>query len=304
MSLITLEGRPRRFVPWSTRLVVLLGGMLSGIGCLFLGFGMILVWVLADKGDYSSAFLMRGKLETAPAVVSAVEDTQYSAGGVNHRIRKRIRKRREGTPIFAHAYKFQSGGRDYEGTSYRKGEGARVGDRVTVEFPAGRPDYSRILGMRRAVFDSAVAVTFVFPAIGLAMVLPGLWQCRKDIRLLARGEIAEGRLVNKEPTNTKVNNRTVYKLTFEFSGLNGQVQRAIAKTSFPEKLSDEGLERLFYDPRNPANSTLLDNLPGNQALTDRGELRPCTLGKVLRTIIPPFAALAIVVGGILVKLFG
>src|SRR6202158_2777437 len=112
VSLTIPVSRPPRTLPWSTRLVVLFGGTFSGFGWLFFGFGMIFVWIFAGKGDYTSAFMMRGVLETAPAVVTGVQNTKFSEGGGKHT---------PGTPIYAYHYKFQSGGTDYEGTSYRLG---------------------------------------------------------------------------------------------------------------------------------------------------------------------------------------
>jgi hypothetical protein len=43
--------RPPRAVPLSTRLVVLFGGVFSGVGWFFFAFGMIFAWIFADKGD-------------------------------------------------------------------------------------------------------------------------------------------------------------------------------------------------------------------------------------------------------------
>jgi len=174
---------------------------------------------------------------------------------------------------------------------------------MTAEFPPDRPDRSRIRGMRRAMFDRSVAMVFLFPVVGLCFILPRLSQGAKNLRLLANGESAQGCLINKVPTNVKVNGRFVYKLTFQFTDLNGQTRQAIAKTNLPEKLEDNRSELLFYDPQDPANSALLDNLPGNQTLTDRGELLPCKSGMVLRAVFVPFVALAVVVGGLLLKLF-
>ena len=285
--------RPPRTVPLSTRLVVLFGGTFSQMGWFFFGFGMIFVWIFASKGDYTSAFVMRGNLETARAVVTAVEDTHFTQGGGKHS---------KGTPIYAFHYKFNTGGTDYEGTSYHTGGIAPENDKVTVEFPAGRPGTSRIRGMRRAMFGPFVGFVFIFPAVGLAFVLPGVWRGRKNIGLLTDGETAQGSLVKKEPTNVKVNNRTVYKLTFEFTDRNGQTRQAIAKTQLPEKLEDNRLELLFYDPNNSANSTLLDNLPGKQALTDRGDLQACGFWAGLGAVVGPFVALVVVIGGLLMKI--
>ena len=286
--------RPPRMLPLSTRLVILFGGTFSGFGWFFFGFGMVFVWIFAGKGDYTSALLMRGKLETAPAVVTGVQNTRFSEGGSEGS---------GGTPIYAYHYKFQRDSSDYQGTSYRLGEGnGREGDETTVEFPAGRPKYSRIKGMRRAIFSPVVALAFLFPTVGLSLVLPGVRQGWKSIRLLKDGETAQGTLIKKEPTKVSVNRQMVYKLTFEFTDRSGQARQATAKTHLPDKLEANRSELLFYDPNNVASSTLLDNLPGKQALTERGEFRPCGFGAGLKAIFLPIAALAVVVGGMVVKL--
>jgi hypothetical protein len=238
---------------------------------------------------------MRGNLETAPGMVTVVDDTHFTEGGSKHR---------RGTPIYAYHYKFNTGGIDYEGTSYRVGgKIAPENGQVTVEFPAGKPWYSRIKGMRRAPFSAFVAFVLIFPVVGLAFVLPGVWQGWKNVGLLKNGETAQGSLVTKEPTSMKVNKQTVYKLTFAFTDRHGQARLAIAKTHLPEKLEDNRLELLFYDPINSAKSTLLDSLPGKQSLTDRGELQACGFWAGLRAILGPFAALAVFGGGLVLKFF-
>src|SRR6266850_4008920 len=84
MKPTTRASRIPRILPWSTRLVVLFGGTLSWLGCVFFGFGMIFVWIFADKGDDSSVFVMRGKLDNAAAEITAAEDTRFTEGGGKH----------------------------------------------------------------------------------------------------------------------------------------------------------------------------------------------------------------------------
>jgi hypothetical protein len=237
---------------------------------------------------------LRGKLENATAIVTHVEDTRFTEGGGRHS---------RGRPIYGYHYKFTTGGADYTGVSYRTGSVAAENEKVTVEFPVGNPGYSRIKGMRRSVCGPIVGMVFIFPAVGLAFVLPGLRQGWRNIHLLAHGEAAQGVLVSKSATNVMVNKKTVYKLTFSFMDRNGQARQAIAKASLPEKLEDNRSELVFYDPIDPAKSTLLDNLPGSQALTERGEFQSCSFGAALRAILGPLAALAVIVGGLLIKLF-
>src|ERR1041385_642528 len=168
--------RSPRAVPLSTRLVVLFGGVLAPFGWFFFGFGMVFVWIFAGNADWSSLISFHGQLETATGKLTSSEQTHFTEGGSKHS---------RGTPVYAYHYKFNFGGADYEGVSYRTGGGSREGASVTVEFPAGDPACSRIRGMRRAPFGLVVAFVFLFPAVGLAVVLPGLWSGWKSVRLLA-----------------------------------------------------------------------------------------------------------------------
>lgn len=292
MSVNLLSGRVRRTVPWSTRLVVLFGGGAATFGWFFFAFGMIFVWIFGAQGDYSSLFLLRGKLQTEPAMVTEVRDSGFSEGGGKHR---------KGTPIIACDYEFTSAGKKYAGTSYRRGRGVKEGDRATAEFSPGRPGFSRLRGMRRAPLGPFVAFVFIFPTVGLGMALPGLWRGVRNLRLLCDGQIAAGRLIEKKATDVLVNERIVYRLTFEFTDAGGMTRQTVVRTPFPERLSDEGTEQLFYNPRRPAHATLLDDLPGEQAMNERGEFRRSGTGAALRVLIGPALALLVVALGAWVK---
>ena len=294
LSIPVRVSQPPRAVPRSTRLVVLFGGGFSLFGWLFFAFGMVFVWGFAAKGDFSSFLLLRGKLDTAPGMVTAVDDTRYSEGGSKHR---------SGTTIFSYQYSFVLDDRKYDGVSYHTGVSVQDGARVTVEFPPGNPARSRIRGMRRAIFGPGVAMVFIFPAIGLGIVLPGLWQGWRNVRLLARGETAQATLIVKTSTNMSVNRRMVYKLTFQFTDRDGQFQHAIARTSLPERLESQSQELVFYDPVSKKN-TLLDDLPGNQALTEQGDLQPCGFRAALGAALPPLVALLSVLAGLVLKFLG
>jgi hypothetical protein len=258
--------QPPRTVPLSTRLVLFLGGPFAWLGWMFLTVGILFGSLFGTNVDWSSMFLFRGQLETAQGTVWSSEKTHFSEGGGRHS---------KGTPIYAHQYRFYFNDTEYSGTSYSVGGGSRNGQNVTIEFPAGRPGRSRIKRMRRAPFGIGAGVVLLFPIIGLAAVLNGLRRGRNNVRLLTNGELAEGRLISKERTNVRINNRTVYELTFTFKDSRGEVKQTVVKTNEPEKLEDDRLERVFYDPENPSRALLFDNLPGKQRFTSDGEIEAC-----------------------------
>jgi hypothetical protein len=292
MNLTSCISRPPRSVPMSTSLVILLGSPIQSFGWFFFGIGMIFVVIFAGNADLTSFIIFHGKLQTALGMVTAEEQTRASEGGDKHH---------SGTPIFAYHYKFNLDGKEYDGVSYRTGSGAQSGASVTVEFPEGRPELSRIQGMRRALFGLAVAFVFIFPAVGLGCALPGLWSGWRNLRLLKHGEMAQGRLVKKENTNMTVNKRQVYRLTFEFTDKQGQTRLATTCTSEPETLEDSAFERLFYNPLKPGHASFMDSLPAEPELSPHGEVAACKGGRVFNALLPPILAMICVLGGLLLK---
>ena len=293
--------RPPREVPLPTKLVVLFGSPLSQFGWVFFGFGMVFVWLFAANADWSSLFSFRGALETAPGIITASEQTNASEGGGKRR--KGVSNRRKSTPIFAHQFKFSYGGAEYTGTSYCPSGGLRDNQTVTVEFPVGKPTVSRICGMRRGVFGLGAAFVLIFPAVGLALALQGLFSGRKAIQLLANGVMVQGLLTDKTATNTRVNKRPVMKLTFEFTDALGQLRQAVLKTADTERLEDNPFERIFYDPQNPKSSVLLDALPGKQGFDGDGRLKASGFGRAFGAIVLPIVAATVVAIGFWWKVF-
>lgn len=290
-----IVSRPPRRVPVSTRLVVALGHPLAWLGWIFLALGAVFVRLFVMNADFSAWRHFRGPLETVPGVITFSEQTRASEGGGRHR---------KGTPIFAHHYEFEVNGQRHRGVSYCVGGGRRAGQSVTVEFVPGRPELSRIRGMRRAVFGPSAAFTLVFPAVGLGLVVAALVRARKHLRLLVNGEVALGRLASKEETVFKVNKQPVYKLTFEFTDWRGDPQRAVVRTEKVARFEDEACERLFYDPQRPERAVLLDALPGRVRFGEDGELQPAGWWRGVAVLLPPGITLGVWVAVFALKPLG
>ncbi len=268
----TLAGPPRS-VPLMVRLRLLFGGFLNQFGWIFFGFGMIFVWVFGSSTDPKVWLDFRGDLRESQGVIIRCEETNASEND---------------SPIFAYYYEFETDGQKHEGMSYSVGGQRALGEKVTVQFPRGRPARSRVKGMRTAMFPAFVLpLVVLFPFIGLCFMLAGFCKGRKAVRLLANGEQAFGVLKSREPTNTRINNRRVYKLTFEFKDQTGQAREATAKTHEPESLQDDAEEPLLYDPIRPSYSTMLDHLPGAPRLDEMGQIQTkSAIGSLLVLIIP------------------
>ena len=109
------------------------------------------------------------------------------------------------------------------------------------------------------------------PAIGFVSAILGMRKGLRARRLLATGSLARGVLKSKERTNTRINNRTVYRLTFEYTAQDGLTYEAVAKSHLPHQLEDEEHEHLVYDPWNPSYTAMLDALPGRPRVNREGE---------------------------------
>ncbi len=284
--------QPPRHVPWSTRLIVLFGSGFQSIGWLLFGFGMILVFIFGSSADLSSVLAFRGPQETAEGVVVSNEKTGWSEGG---------RRRGRGTPIYQHNYTFQINGVTQRGVSYSKGKALTVGQTVQIEYPKGRPEISRIRGMRTGPLGPKAWLVLIFPLAGLCLAVPGLFGGWRKLSLLTRGGLARGRLIAKEKTTAQVNKAFVYKLTFQYTDSFGQQHQGQTKTHRPEKLEDDAEERLLYDPARPSRPVFVDTLPGAPQISDEGKVAGVSVVRLLGSILPPLIALSVVAGGVVLK---
>jgi len=245
-----------RAIPLTLSIRVLLGGVLCHIGWGLMIFGMIFVWVFDAGGAIRETVRFAGETAIAEGVTTNWRQTSMS---VNE------------TPVYETTYSFRSSdGYDVTGASYMTGRWIEPGQQIVVEYLPQDPTISRMQGARASVAGLGVAFVYIFPIVGLAFAMMGVRTGIRRRYLLSSGELALGRLKLKEPTSTKINNQTVYKYTFEFEVPDGGTYEATAKTHRQRILEDEDFERLVYDPRDPAEATLLDELPCRPAIDTRG----------------------------------
>lgn len=277
-----------REVPLSLRCRLMLGG-LAQFGWVFFGIGMIFVWIFVPAADLSF-FTVRGPLTTAEGVVTRVERTMMNEGGGEHN---------SGTPVYAYHFTYTlPQGSEYEGISYATGRRHSSGAQVKVEYAPGAPDSARIKGMRRNLMPPLILFVLLFPLVGLGFVVFRLWKGVRQTRLLRHGSLALGQLVNKQATQTRINDQTVYKLTFEFADLSGTTQKMTVRSHMPETLEDDDRERLLYDPTRPQDAVLWDNVPGSPEVDERGQLKPTAGSALVVMIIPALSIIGHTVWGL------
>ncbi len=268
-----------RGVPLSVRAVSLFGGWLQNFGWIWLGFSLIFMWFLIPAVDVSSIWRFSGELVQTSGTVTALEQTSISEGGSDST---------PGTPVYAVSYKYRNGsGEVLQGKSYTLGANFSVGAEVPVEYVAENTTDSRIKGARTSPLHPWMLVFVIFPLIGLVFVFFGLRQGLRRSGLLAHGKLARGKMVSKRPTNTKINNQTVYRLEYEFAAEDGTTHRAVVRSHDTRRLEDEEAEQILYDPRNPARSCVVDALPAGITIGPDGAFAAPNAAKTALILLPP-----------------
>lgn len=235
-----------RTVPAKIKLGVFFGQVPTLIGLIFTLIGLVFLFVFIPLADFSS-LSYNDNDPSAKGVIKSV----ISTGSTEN-------KRR----VYCYAFHYWlADGKTFEGVSYSTiYPQPEAGDTITVQYMPGKPEQARISGMRSSPFSPAVAFVFVFPLLGLVMLVGGIFRARKNIRLLANGMLVYGEVTGKEPTNTKINNRRVYKIFFRFT-VNGTPYTSTVRTHKPERVLDEKKEPLLYNPDKPEEAVLVDAMP-------------------------------------------
>ena len=255
-----------RIVPASVVFKLFLAGWGSQLSWALLCLGMVLFWVFFMNADLSFMHF-GGQVERVEGVVTGSEETNVTVNDEE---------------VIANSYYFMS--RDsieFWDVSYAAGRWYPEGKKVVVEYPLAKPHLSRIQGMRREIFGPGTAFVAVVPLAALIAVLFSLKKGIRARRLLGRGKLAAGRLVDREATNTEVNGQTVYKLTFAFVADDGREYKVVHKTHETESLEDEEEERLLYDELDPQMALMVDTLPGRPELDKNGNIRPGSAAPLL-----------------------
>jgi len=165
--------------------------------------------------------------------------------------------------VYGYEYKFASPIGDLQWISYTTGRHYNIGDKVNVEYSIDHPDINRISGFSNTpggIFSLFLFLPFI---IGIIWFIINFYKGYHKNKILTSGEIAYGTLIEKRATSTEINDKTVYKLIFEYNDTEGKPFRITAKTHNPESLEDEKKEMLFYNKIHPQKAVLVDDLPWN-----------------------------------------
>lgn len=249
---------PPRQVPWTVRVPLLLGGRMAQLGWMLLLLGTCMVSVYAP--DMNDRLAYRHGRQTSPARVTAVSCAQHT------------RRPPDGCSSWREDFSFAADGQSRMGYAYSSYGPIPVGTTTTADFPRGRPERARIAGTwRHRDHDAAAAPLIMLFGFGAGVLFFATRPGRRAIMLLRRGAVARGRLVDKQPTRARVNQRRVYRYTFEFEPDDGGKYHVSARTHLGV-LEDEPTEQILYLRDDPSIATVLDHLPGAPHVLDDGTI--------------------------------
>ncbi len=226
---------------------IFFGNPMAIIGIVFFLFGSIFPIVFGSMADFKSAFTFK---KTDPSVNGIVVSKEETASKEN--------KRR----IYDYGYEYHLNGKVYTGHSFAKDQDIEQGDSIIIQYVPNDLALSRIQNMRSAPFSFWILpLTGIFPLIGLIFLIFSIRSAKKNIYLVQNGILTKGKVLRKEPTSTKVNNQTVYKVFFQFKTQDGNLQEAFVRSHKAHNLGDEAEEPVVYDSQDPSSAVLLDALP-------------------------------------------
>jgi hypothetical protein len=227
-------------------------GSLPGlVGLLLLVVTQIFGWVFVPMTDIPSLWEWNGPVETATATVQEVRATNTRVNG--RRVRAVDFRRDDGAVLTSYAI---------GSVSYQPGE------RVPIEFPAGRPDHARIVGAARAEFPAWVLLTLTPELlVGLVLLTIALVRGFRRLALARGGTLTAGKLEGREATRMRVNRKIVFRYRFAFTTLDGRTGVAVARSHRADLLDGDEPKPILYD-RDSLRALPVAALPGAPRVTD------------------------------------
>ena len=166
----------------------------------------------------------------------------------------------------------------------------RAAIKLPVEFPIGKPEMSRIHGMRRNQVGMGILFIGLFPLFATMFVVYGLRTGFRALNLLKSGLLAKGTYVSKRGTSVSINDRPQYELMFDFKASDGNTRTATVKTVDFQKYEKKGEFDILYSPSDSNEAVLLEAISGSPSLDPSGRTVSCA-GSNAVLILPVLAAI-------------
>lgn len=119
---------------------------------------------------------------------------------------------------------------------------------------------------------------------GIVLIFLGFKKGRLHNYLLANGVLTAGKLVDKQSTATRINNRRVFKLIYEYTADDGKQYQTTVRTHRTERLSSGTPEAVIHFPGYGEVATLVKAMPTSPELGEDGAFRSAGPGNFLKTI--------------------
>ena len=196
--------------------------------------------------------MLEMKLDSNPAQIEGtITGVDYTNTEVNER------------PVMQYFYTFVSPEiGEWYGYSYSSTSTADVGDRVTILYNSTDPSISKIRGMDTSsggfFFGVLFPLFFVVPLLIAWIIF--LRRALFKLKVLRKGSLTEGVLIDKKATATEINNQRVYALTFEYEVGSTKYTR-VTKTHEINELMDDPKELMIYHYDYPSKAIVVDALP-------------------------------------------
>jgi hypothetical protein len=249
------------FIPLRIRILLLFGRTSFIIGFIFALIGLALVAYFSKQLNWNILFAGKKDLVTTAGIITSMNETQYTV---------------DESPLFEYRYRYFDQARDqYCGFFLEYANAYEPGQEIMIEYLKDSPEVSRFTGKDRQNYDQIMFLGGVGSLIiGFLFLYPSCLRTRKERKIIMMGRPAEGKLVYAEPTNLRVNEQPVYKLTYEYATSHEDLQRFSVRSHLIRNLSDDHREILLYDPGNPSRAVAVDTLPGPVARYILNKLYP------------------------------
>jgi hypothetical protein len=237
------------FVPLRIRILHLFGRTSFIIGFLFTLIGLAFIGYFSVQLNWNILFAGKNDLVPTSGVITSYNETQYT---VNE------------SSLYEYRYRYYDQAKiPYSGFFLEYANSYQPGQEINIEYLKNSPEVSRFTGKDRQNYDQIMFLAGIgCIIIGFLFIYPSSRRTRRERKIIMAGEPAEGKLVYAEPTNTRINEQPVYKLTYEFFTASDRAHKCSIRSHLIRNLSEEHNELLIYDPANPTRAIVVDTLPG------------------------------------------
>jgi hypothetical protein len=237
-----------RKVPFGLKLQIFFSDVRGLIGLVFTATGSIFMIVFGSVFLDSASLGLKADSPVVYGVIEAVTPTNTSVNGQT---------------LYKYAYVFEAeGGRIFRGSVKKYAGIAQSGDSIRVRYATDNPAVSGLADYQENAMPWWIMLfLMIFPAVGILLLMFAFKKTKRTAKVLKCGETAWGDYDGQEPTNTRINNQTVYRLFFKFTASDGNEYTAVGTTHKTYRLRDEERELIVYDPQDPKNAFPTDAFP-------------------------------------------